>query len=88
MEENLSLEAKDVLCLLKILAILHFSELSMKIFEFAWRKSQELRKVPYDKDQSIKTLFDWHVSQLPGFLSAELNEWDDYRLQEASNVPR
>ena len=86
LEESPSLEAKNALCLLEILAIIHFSEFSLKIFEFAWRKSQELRKVPYDKDQSINTLFDWHVSQLPGFVLAELIEWDEYRLQEASNV--
>ena len=86
LEENLSLEARDALCLLEVLAIFHFSELSMKIFQFAWRESQELHEIHYDKNHSIDTLFDWHVSQLPGFVSAELNEWDGYRLQEASNV--
>ena len=43
LEESLNLEAKDALCLLEVLAILHFSDLSMKIFEFAWRESQERR---------------------------------------------
>ncbi|MCJ1347810.1 hypothetical protein MMC31_006039 [Peltigera leucophlebia] len=86
LEENINLEAKDALRLLEILAILHFSELSMKIFEYAWKKSQEVRNIPREQTNSILTLFDWHFSQLPGFLSAELNEWDDFRLQEASNV--
>ena len=86
LEEKLSLGAKDALCLLEILGILHFSELSMKIFEFAWRESQDFRKIHYGKNNSIDTLFDWHVSQFPGFVSGELNEWDEYRLQEASNV--
>ena len=115
LEESLSLEAKDALCLLEVLTILHLSKLYMKIFEFAWRKSQELckvhpdkilhfskvftikfefewrkpqklRKGHPDKNRPINTLFDKHISRLPGFISAELNEWDEYRLQEASNV--
>ena len=86
LEESMSLEAKDALRLLEVLAILHFSEFSMKIFEYAWMKSQEVRNIHHNEGDSIDTLFDWHVSQLPGFVSAEVNEWDKFRLQEASNV--
>ncbi len=38
LEENISLEAKDALSLLKFLAILHFSEFPSKVFEYAWKK--------------------------------------------------
>lgn len=86
LEESMSLEAKDALRLLEILGILHFSELSMNIFEYAWMKFQKFRKTHHNKDDSIGSLFDWHVSQLPSFVSAEEDEWDEFRLQEASNV--
>lgn len=86
LEESLSLKAKDASCLVEVLAILHFSNLSMKIFEFAWRRSQELRKGHPDKNRPIDALFDRHFSQLPGLISSEINELDEYRLQEASNV--
>lgn len=38
------------------------------------------------KNDTIDTLLGWHVSQLPGFLTAELDDWDDFSLQEASCV--
>ena len=84
--ESTSLEAKDALCLLEVLAILHFSELSMNIFEYAWIQSRKARKIHRNEGDSINTLFDWHVFQLPGFVSAGVHEWDEFRLQEASNV--
>ena len=86
LEGGTSIEAKDALRLLEILAMLHFSEFSMKIFEYAWKEAQKLRKIDHEKSDSILTLSDSHVSQLPGFISAELNEWDEFRLQEASSV--
>ena len=86
LEESTSLEAKDALSLLGVLAVLHFSELSMRIFEYAWKKSQEVRKIQHTETDSIISFFDWHASQLPGFVSGELDEWDEFRLQEASNL--
>lgn len=52
----MSLEAKDALRLLEVLALLHFSKLSMKIFEYAWMKSQEVRKTHHNEGDSIDTL--------------------------------
>ncbi len=53
LEESTSLEAKDALSLLGVLAVLHFSELSMRIFEYAWKKSQEVRKIQHTETDSI-----------------------------------
>ncbi len=39
-----------------------------------------------DTNGEIDTLIDWHVSQLPGFVGAEIDEWDYFRLQEASSL--
>ena len=86
LEESITVEAKDAMSLLGILAMLHFSHLSSKIFKCAWKKSQDVRKLHYTKSDSDITLSDWHVSQHPGFVSAGLDEWDEFRLQEASNL--
>lgn len=84
--ESMSLEAKDALRLLEFLAILHSSGFSPKFFGYGWQTCQEARAIHHNEGNSISTLSNWPISQLADFLSAELNEWDDYRLQEASNV--
>ncbi len=86
LEDSESLEAKDALCLLEVLAMLHFSELPLQTFETAWKGSQEVRKINSNKNGAVDALVNWHISQLPGFVPAELDEWDAFRLQEASSL--
>lgn len=73
-----STEASDALCLLEVLSMLHFTDLPMRIFEDAWKG--------HDERYTLDTLSVWHLSQLPGFVAAELDEWDSFRLQEASHL--
>lgn len=49
-------------------------------------KSQEVRKINHNKDNSIGTFLNWHISQLPGFVFAEVDKWGKFWLQKASNV--
>ncbi len=70
----------------KVLTMLHFSELPPQIFETAWKGSQEVCKANVEKIGAVDTLIDWHVFQLPGFITAELDEWDAFRSQEASSL--
>lgn len=44
MEEKESLEVKDALRLLELLAMLHFSKIPTQNFENAWKASQEVCK--------------------------------------------
>ena len=79
-------QSKDALCLLEILAMLHFSDLPFQIFEEAWNGSQ---KVLNTGASSRSTLTQWHISHLPSFLVADQSEclqWDPYRLNEASHL--
>lgn len=86
LEFSKTLEAKDALCLLDVLSMLHFSDLPMRMFEEAWKGSQRARKINHNECYAIDTLTSWHVSQLPGFMISEAEEWDSFRLQEAINL--
>ena len=81
-----SREASDALCLLEVLSMLHFDGLPMRIFEDAWNGSQRVRKASHDEKLAIDTLSTWHRSQLPGFIPTKSDEWDSFRLQEASHL--
>ncbi len=84
LEKSKSIEANNVLHLLKVLSMPNYSELHQHVFETAWKSSQEVCMIKVDTNGKINTLIDWLVSQLLGFVSAEIDEWDDFRLQEAS----
>jgi hypothetical protein len=85
LERSESKVAKDALCLLKILSMLHSSFLPLQIFEDAWEGSRQALYTN-NTETSIETLCPWHVSQLPDFIVVECSEWDTYRLIEASSL--
>jgi tetratricopeptide (TPR) repeat protein len=79
-------EASDALCLLEVVSMLHFSEIPMQVFEDAWKGSQKIIEAGPKKDSDIRDLSEWHVSQLPEFLRDVMDEWDPFRLREASHL--
>ena len=86
LESSPSTEAGDALCLLRVLSMLHFTELPMRIFGDAWKGSQEVRKISHDEKHALDRLYAWHLSQLPGFIAAEFDECNPFRLQEAGHL--
>ena len=77
--------AKDALYLLKALSMLNYSILPLQIFEDAWHGSRHALDAD-DAESSIDRLSRWHVLQLPGFMVADSDEWDSYRLIEATSI--
>jgi hypothetical protein len=77
--------AKDALYLLKALSMLNYSILPLQIFEDAWHGSRHALDAD-DAESSIDRLSRWHVLQLPSFMVADSDEWDSYRLIEATSI--
>jgi tetratricopeptide (TPR) repeat protein len=77
--------AKDALHLLRVLSMLNYSILPLRIFEDAWQASRHALGND-DTESSLGTLSRWHVSQLPDFMMADTDEWDSYRLIEATSL--
>jgi tetratricopeptide (TPR) repeat protein len=75
---------RDALDLLGILSMLHSSVLPLGIFEDAWTGTQLVLHATDDKTHEMDDLQQWHVSQLPEFIDAQADEWDDHRLKKAS----
>jgi tetratricopeptide (TPR) repeat protein len=76
--------AKDALCLLNILSMLHFSSIPVNVFEDTWKGSRRVRDADHEETKDLDALSTWHTSQLPCFISVEANRWDPFRFQEAS----
>ena len=85
LESSGSDAAKDALHLLKILSMLNYSILPLRIFEDAWHGSRDLSDAD-EAESVIDYLSQWHVSQLPDFMVADSDEWDSYRLIEATSL--
>ncbi|KFY32634.1 hypothetical protein V493_00017 [Pseudogymnoascus sp. VKM F-4281 (FW-2241)] len=85
LEKSESEDAKDALCLLGILSMLHSSALPLQMFEHAWESSKAALDIS-DADGDLETLCRWHALQLPEFIGMEADEWDSYRLNKASNL--
>ena len=61
------------------------SVLPLQLFEEAWKgckKISQVRNETRDIDEFTRD----HVSQLPGFNVPEEDEWDPFRLTEASSL--
>ncbi|KAF3492115.1 TPR repeat protein [Arthroderma uncinatum] len=76
-------DSEDALSLLQLLAILHYHNVPLKLFEDAWSGAQAARKT---SDKGIDSLSEWHVSQLPQFIQWRESPWDSFRLHSAKNV--
>jgi tetratricopeptide (TPR) repeat protein len=77
--------AKDALQLHSILSMLGPGGLPMAIFEAAWQGAQRI-SLDAVKNGDVGYLSKWHVSQLVPLIQADLNEWDSFRVVEASHL--
>ena len=85
LERSDSETAKDALRLLEILSMFSSSVLPLQIFQDAWDGSREVLRAN-EEASKIDSLSIQHLSRLPGFIEVESNEWDPYRLIEASSL--
>lgn len=86
LEHSNSEAAKDALCLLDILSMLHFSLLPTQIFEEAWRRSRFILQTDGSDTRDIDVAGLWHVSRLPKFVNVDSEEWETFRLMEAASL--
>ncbi|RDW83502.1 putative kinesin light chain 1 protein [Coleophoma crateriformis] len=85
LEQSEDETARDALHLLEIFSMVASSILPLRIFEAAWYEGKD---IAYNNStaSSIDDLSQSHVSQLPSFMVIDGDEWDDYRLLEASSL--
>lgn len=85
LEQSRSESAEDALRLLEILSMLDAGVLPLQIFEKARegckKISQSTNEVTNIDELSLE-----HVSQLPSFMGPEEDNWDPFRLTEASSL--
>jgi hypothetical protein len=83
-------DGRDALDLLAVLCMLHSGVFPLGVFEDTWRGARcVLESVPAETDGTEEphvmiVLGRWHVTQLPRIVDTEADEWDDYRLKNAS----
>jgi hypothetical protein len=85
LQQSESEAAKDALYLLAILSMLDSAILPLQIFQSAWDSGREVLGTSREETSGINTMSRSHVLRLPGFLVAEGDEWDPFRLNEASS---
>ncbi|KAK6810867.1 hypothetical protein RU639_013582 [Aspergillus parasiticus] len=84
LESSKMQEDQDAVCLLNLLSVTHYDNVPLEIFEDAWKGSQRARRISED-NSIINELSIWHVSQLPEFIQANLDNWDSFRVLKAQN---
>jgi tetratricopeptide (TPR) repeat protein len=83
LEQSQTESARDALRLLEILSMFDSSVLPFQIFEEAWKGCREISQAR-DKDRGIDEFSRYHVLQLPELMVPDEDEWDHFRLTEAS----
>ena len=83
LEQSQTESARDALLLLQILSMFDSSVLPFQIFEEAWKGCREISQAS-DEDRGIDEFSRDHVLQLPNFMVPDEDEWDHFRLTEAS----
>ncbi|USP74753.1 hypothetical protein yc1106_02027 [Curvularia clavata] len=78
--------SQDALDLLGVLSMLHSSVLPFNVFLDAWRGARDIIEANSYQNNEIDDLGQWHVYQLPKFIDSQANEWDNYRLNRASDL--
>ena len=73
---------QDALELLHLLAILHYNDVPLDLFEGSW-KGVKYARWTAEADESINKLTKSHVSHLPRFIPVDLDRWDPVRLRVA-----
>ncbi|KAL9117774.1 MAG: hypothetical protein Q9187_005686 [Circinaria calcarea] len=86
LEQSGSQAAHDALYLLAILSMLSSSVLPFQIFEEAWNSGREVLGTSAEETSDMSAMSRSHVLRLPSFILADSNEWDAYRLVEASSL--
>jgi tetratricopeptide (TPR) repeat protein len=83
-------DGRDALDLLAVLCVLHLGVFPLAVLQDTWKGARRvLKTVPAETDgtEELHTKYwirRWHVAQLPRFIDTEADEWDDYRLKNAS----
>jgi hypothetical protein len=85
LEQSKSEVAKDALYLLAILSMLDSAVLPLQIFQSAWDGGREVLRTSREETSKLDAMSRSHVLRLPSFLVAEGDEWDPFRLIEASS---
>ncbi|KAG4440379.1 hypothetical protein IFR05_004119 [Cadophora sp. M221] len=85
LEQSQSESASDALCLLEILSTLGSSVLPLQIFEEGWKGCREISQAS-NQARGVDEFSQDHVSQLPSFIDPKEDEWDPFRLTEASSL--
>jgi hypothetical protein len=86
LEQSKSEAAKDALRLLEILSMLDSGILPLQTFQDAWDGGREVTRTNRREANEIDAMSIQHLSRLPGFVGVDGNEWDPYRLIEASSL--
>ena len=73
---------RDALELLQLLAVLHYDNIPLELFEDSWKGARYARQTA-EGDERIDKLSKSHVSQLPQFIPVDLDCWDSFRLRRA-----
>jgi tetratricopeptide (TPR) repeat protein len=85
LESSSEQTAQDALQLLSILSMLSPEEMPIAIFEAAWQGAHNVSRYTVETD-NVGIISQWHVSQLPPFIETEEEEWDSFRVVEASHL--
>ena len=85
LEQSQTESARDALSLLQILSMFDSSVLSFQIFEEAWKGCRKISQAS-DEDRGIDEFSRDHVLQLPKLMVPDEDEWDHFRLTEASSL--
>jgi tetratricopeptide (TPR) repeat protein len=76
---------QDALQLLSVLSMMGSNRLPLSLFEAAWKGAQEI-SLNTIKDDDVGNLSAWHVSQLVSLIQTDANEWDSFRVVQASHL--
>jgi hypothetical protein len=83
-ERSNSEAGEDALCLLTVLSMLDSAVLPLQIFQSAWNGGREVLRSNCEETSAV-TISRSHALRLPGLLVEESDEWDPFRLTEASS---
>ncbi|TVY45402.1 Kinesin light chain [Lachnellula subtilissima] len=86
LEQSQSESASDALRLLEILSMLDSSVLPLQIFEEGWKGSRKISQASDKLRGGIDEFSRDHVLRLPSFMDPEEDEWDPFRLTEATSI--
>jgi tetratricopeptide (TPR) repeat protein len=76
---------QDALQLLSVLSMISSNRLPLSIFETAWKGARKI-SLNITEDDDVGNLSAWHVSQLVSLVQADANEWDSFRVFQASHL--